>query len=63
MNRSNSKEQILKLVQELPDDATVEDPMDRLYLLLKVERGLAQADLGKKISQEEARRRIDGWLK
>ena len=63
MNRSNSKEQILKLVQELPDDATVEDAMDRLYLLLKVERGLAQADLGKKISQEEARRRIDGWLK
>jgi hypothetical protein len=57
MNRSNSKEQILKLVQELPDDATVEDAMDRLYLLLKVERGLAQADLGKKSLR---RKLVDG---
>ena len=63
MRRPNTKEQIIKLVQELPDDASVEDAMDQLYLLLKVERGITQADSGEKISQEEARRRIAGWLK
>ena len=56
------KEHVLKAIQELPDDATVEDAIDRLYLLYKVERGIAQADAGQKVSQEEARRRMAQWL-
>lgn len=56
------KEHMLKAIQELPDDATVEDAIDRLYLLYKVERGIAQADAGQKVSQEEARRRMAQWL-
>ncbi len=39
-----TKQQILKAMEELPDDASVEDALDRLYLLYKVERGLLQAD-------------------
>jgi predicted transcriptional regulator len=58
-----TKEQMLKVIQELPDDATIEDAMERLYLLYKVERGIAQADAGQKVSQEEARRRMAKWLK
>lgn len=57
------KQQILKVIQELPDDATTEDALDRLYLLYKVERGISQADRGELISQEEARRRLAKWLK
>ena len=53
-----TKEQMIKVIQELPDDTTVEDAMERLYLLYKIERGIAQAEVGQKISQEEARRRI-----
>ena len=58
-----TKQQILKAIEELPDDASVEDAMDRLYLLYKVERGLRQADGGELISQEEVRRRMAKWLK
>lgn len=58
-----TKEQMLKAIQELPADATVEDAMERLYLLEKIERGIAQADAGQKISQDEARRRMARWLK
>lgn len=58
-----TKEQMIKVFQDLPDDATVEDAMERLYLLYKVERGIAQADAGQKVSQEEARRRMAQWLK
>jgi hypothetical protein len=58
-----TKEQMLKVIQELPADATVEDAMERLYLLEKIERGIAQADAGQKISQDEARRRMARWLK
>jgi len=54
---------MIKVIQELPEDATVEDAMERLYLLYKIERGIAQAEAGQKVSQEEARRRMAQWLK
>ncbi len=53
----------MKAIEELPDDASVEDALDRLYLLYKVERGLRQADHGELISQEEVRQRMAKWLK
>ena len=58
-----TKEQMLEVIQELPADATVEDAMERLYLLDKIERGIAQAEAGQTVSQEEARRRMARWLK
>jgi predicted transcriptional regulator len=58
-----TEQQILKVFEELPDDAGVEDALDRLYLLYKVERGLAQADRGELLSQEEVRQRMAKWLK
>ncbi len=63
MSKSSAKEQVIKLAQELPEDATLEDAMDRLFLLYKVERGIEQANSGQKVSQAEARRRMDQWLK
>ena len=59
----STKERMVKLIQGLPEDATVEDAMEQLYLLYKVERGIAQADAGLKVSQEEARRRMVLWPK
>jgi len=56
-------QQILKVIEELPEDAGVEDALDRLYLLYKVERGLEQADRGELISQDEVRQRMAQWLK
>jgi predicted transcriptional regulator len=58
-----TKQQILKAIEELPDDAGVEEALDRLYLLYKVERGLRQADNGELISSEEVRQRMAKWLK
>jgi predicted transcriptional regulator len=57
------KQQILNAIEDLPDDADIEDALDRLYLLYKVERGLRQADQGELISQEEVRQRMAKWLK
>ena len=58
-----TKQQILKAIEELPDDAGVEDAMDRLYLLYKIEKGLRQADVGELIGQDEIRQRMAKWLK
>jgi predicted transcriptional regulator len=57
-----TKQQILKAMEDLPDDAGVEDALERLYLLYKVEKGVAEADRGELISQQEVRRRMAKWL-
>ena len=58
-----TKQQILRAIEALPEDANVEDALDRLYLLYKVERGLHQADRGKLISEDEVRQRMAKWLR
>ncbi len=60
MPESSVKQRILEAVRELPEDATVEDAMERLYFLAKVERGLREADAGQTIPHEEAKRRLLG---
>jgi len=57
-----TKQQILRAIEGLPEGASVEDALDRLYLLYKIERGLRQADAGELISQEDARKRMSKWL-
>ena len=57
-----TQEQMLQAIRALPDDATVEDAMERLDVLSKVERGIAQADTGQKVSQEETHVRMARWL-
>jgi hypothetical protein len=59
----DTKQQMLKAIEELPDDARVEDALERLYLLYKIDRGIKQADAAELISQEEARQRMAKWLK
>ena len=51
-----AKQLLRDAVEHLPEDATVEDAMDRLYFLTKVARGLDAADRGDVLSHEEARR-------
>jgi hypothetical protein len=51
------KREIVRIIQELPDDATVEDAIERLYFLAKVERGLEQSE-GETIPHEEIKARF-----
>ena len=60
MAEAKTKERVLEAVRELPDDATIEDAMERLYFIAKVEKGLRQAEAGETMSHEEAKRRLLG---
>jgi predicted transcriptional regulator len=53
-----SKEKILQALQPLPDETTVEDAIERLCFLAKVEEGLRQADQGETVPHEEAKQRL-----
>ncbi len=56
-------EKVNRAIQDLPADASIEDAMERLYLLAKVERGLRQAESGQTISHDELTQRMEQWLK
>jgi len=58
-----TKEKVLQAVGNLPDDASIEDAMDRLLLLAKIERGIQQADAGQTIAHSEVKERMAKWLK
>ena len=58
-----SKQQIIEALEKLPPDATFEDAIERLYVLYKIQRGIEQADSGRTVSSDEARRRLAKWLK
>ena len=45
-----AKDRIVDIMLDLPDDATIEDALYELYVALKIERGLEQADKGKELS-------------
>lgn len=58
-----TKEKAVQAVQALPEDASLEDAMERLFLLAKIERGLQQADAGALIPHEKVKERMAKWLK
>ncbi|MEJ2744837.1 MAG: hypothetical protein P8123_03995 [bacterium] len=54
-----TKEKMLKAVSDLPDNASIEDAMERLLFLAKVERGLQEADSGQTLSHAQVKERIE----
>ena len=52
------REKVIQAVQDLPDDASVEDAMERLLLLAKIERGIQQADAGQTIAHTQVKERM-----
>ena len=58
MAQPKMKDRVIDAVRGLPEDATVEDAMERLYFIAKVEEGARQADAGETVGSEEARQRI-----
>ncbi len=60
---STAKEELTKLIQRQPDDSSREDIVRELAFHVMVERGLADADADRTISNEEMGRRIRSWQK
>jgi predicted transcriptional regulator len=60
MSESGAKKKILTVVEQLPDDATIEDAIERLYFLAKIEKGIREADAGLTVSHDEAKKRLSG---
>jgi len=58
----NAKAKFTKAIDELPEDTTIEDAMECLYFLFKIEKGIHESETGKKIPHEMAKKRMKNWL-
>jgi len=58
-----TKEKIKTTIDALPDNFTIEDIIEKLIVLDKIEQGLNDVKEGKVYSTEEAKKRLDKWLR
>ena len=56
------KEEVRHLLEQLPDDVSLEQIQYHIYVQQKVERSLEAADRGDVLSQEEVEARMAKWL-
>ena len=57
------KLQVLESIEKLPDEFSIEEVIDRLIVLEKIERGQRDVKEGKVRTEDEARKRLSKWLK
>ena len=56
------KDDVAKMIHELPDSTTLEDIQYHLYVLEKIRNGQKAIRDGNGITQEEAKKRLSKWL-
>ena len=58
-----TKEKLNRTINSLPDKFTIDELIDKLIFMEKVEEGLLQSDEGKVVSNEDVKNMIDKWSK
>lgn len=58
---STAKEELRKLLEQQPEDASYEELVRELAFSVMVRQGLEDSDAGRTLSNEEMRRRIRTW--
>ena len=60
---ASTKEQIIRMIKDLPNNVSVEDVMAELYFRLQVDAGLKELNKGHGIPQKEVEKQMSKWLK
>ena len=58
-----TKEKIHHTIDTMPDNLTIDQVIDELILLDKIEQGLKDVEDGKTYSTEEVKEKLKKWLK
>jgi len=53
-----AKQQVSQLLQQLPDDCTIEDIQYRMYFLETIRKRIGMADRGETISHAQVKKRM-----
>ena len=57
-----TKNAVVQSINGLPEEFTIDEVLDRLMLLEKVNLGIAQSDSGQTLSTIEAKECLSSWL-
>ena len=57
-----AKEEVMDLLNQLPDNSTLEEIQYHLYVRQKIHRGIQDADEGNVQTQESVEKRMKKWL-
>ena len=57
-----AKEKIIQTLAKMPDTFSVEDLIEKLLLINKIETGLQQAEAGKLLTYEQTQDKLKKWL-
>jgi hypothetical protein len=60
---ANNKKTVISLVKKLPENSTLEDIMEHLYVKQKILKGQRQLETGQFYTHEEAKEIMKEWLK
>lgn len=58
-----TKDKVIEAVKELPQEFDLEELIERLIFIDKVEKGLQQLDRGETITHEEVKKVVKSWRK
>lgn len=58
-----TKAQIIKSLDKLPENLTIDQIVDHLIFIEKIEKGLADSNAGRTNTVEEAKVKLGKWLK
>ncbi|SHG64581.1 hypothetical protein [Ornithinibacillus halophilus] len=58
----STKEEVIKLIKELPENVTLDDIMRELYVRKKIDKGIKEPDAGKFVSHEVVKEKLGKWL-
>ncbi len=62
MFKVNTKEEVLKLIEDLPENVTIDDIMKELYVKSKIDKGIQELNSGKVVSHEKVKEKLGKWL-
>ena len=57
------KEKVKELTEDLPPEFELEDFMEKLVFIEKVEKGLIQLDEKKTLDNQVVKEKVEGWQK
>ena len=58
----SQKELVLDAIQELPDDASIDQIADRAEFLAAIQKGIDDIDSGDTVPHEEIKKQLAAWL-
>ena len=58
-----TKEKVIQSIQDLPNEFSLDEIVEKLILLEKIEIGLQQVKEGKVVSNQVAKQKLKKWLK